>query len=267
MGNIGCCLWWLVFGLLAGFVLAWLLGRRRAARPVRAATGAVRGWRRRGNADCRRGSALRAELDRLKAARAHRGGLAQLAAAPRGARPARPAAHHDELDQLHAELLAARAQLAKELSAHSADAQKAGGAGQQCRRRRPSASFPRRAAARTIWRSSRVSGRRSRSCCAATASGPSSSSRQRRRHAFARPAGRRRVRGSRLPTTRTPGRSQAELVRQGPVGGPAPGPGRSGGAAPPLRRAQTKGEADHDDQRRPRGGRRRCLPITRTCAA
>jgi predicted flap endonuclease-1-like 5' DNA nuclease/uncharacterized membrane protein YeaQ/YmgE (transglycosylase-associated protein family) len=122
MGNLGCCLWWLVFGLLAGFVLSWMLGlgTRRvgsgatgvlAVGPVGAAAAVP-------SAELQE---LRAEIDRLKTARA--ADSAQMAAL-RSELASTATAHHDELDQLHAELLTARAQLAKELSAHSADAQR-----------------------------------------------------------------------------------------------------------------------------------------------
>jgi predicted flap endonuclease-1-like 5' DNA nuclease len=117
MGNIGCCLWWLLFGLLAGFVLAWLLGAG-ARRAAPATTAALPDGGAALSAD---GQRQGAELDQLKASRATDG--AQLAAA-RADLASAAAAHHDEIDQLHAELLATRAQLAKELSAHSADAQK-----------------------------------------------------------------------------------------------------------------------------------------------
>jgi predicted flap endonuclease-1-like 5' DNA nuclease len=119
MGNIGCCLWWLVFGLLVGFVLSWFLGHG-SRRSGSSATGAVAGS---GAAAMQTSELqrLRAELDRLNAAHTAEG--SQLSAL-RAELASAAGAHHDELDQLHAELLAARAQLAKELSAHSADAQK-----------------------------------------------------------------------------------------------------------------------------------------------
>ncbi|HUN93436.1 MAG TPA: DUF4332 domain-containing protein [Burkholderiaceae bacterium] len=112
MGNIGCCLWWLVFGLLLGFLLYWLLARRGggSAAAIAAPAGPDPELLR-----------LRADNERLTV------DLAEERARTAAVRVDLDQAHGQHMqehDALYAELQSARADLAREVSAHAADSVK-----------------------------------------------------------------------------------------------------------------------------------------------